>query len=71
MKIFSEVLANGPYNWGDNDGNYLVTPPIGFYPDILDAIIDQFRNLSGPDGEKYGADIQIERISSVEEPFPW
>lgn len=65
------MLANGPFNWGDNDGNYLVDPPIGFYPDILDAIIDEFRDLSGPDGEKYGSDIQIERISSVDDPFPW
>jgi hypothetical protein len=66
-----KVLADGPYNWGDNDGNYLVDPPVGFYPDILDAIIDEFRNLAGPDGEIYGADIRMERISTLASPFPW
>ena len=66
-----KVLADGPYNWGDNDGNYLVYPPIGFYPEILDAIIDEFRNLSGPDGVTYGTDIRMERIYSVENTFPW
>lgn len=66
-----KVLADGPYNLGDNDGNYLVDPPVGFYPDILDAIIDEFRNLAGPDGEIYGADIRMERISTLASPFPW
>jgi hypothetical protein len=59
-----KILSSGPSNWGDNDGNYLVSPPIGFYPDYLDAILEQFKNFSGPDKEKYGA-IVIERIYSI------
>jgi hypothetical protein len=65
-----KVLGNGPYNWGDNDGNYLVDPPVGFYPDLLEAIIEEFRNLSGSDKEPYG-DIRFERMNTVESPFPW
>lgn len=65
-----KVLANGPFNWGDNDGNYLVDPPVGFYPDLLEAIVAEFGSLSGPDKEVYG-DITFERINTKENPFPW
>lgn len=64
------VLSNGPYNWGDNDGNYFLDPPVGFYPDLLTAIIEQIKNLSGPDKEKYG-DIKIERFYTKDATFPW
>ncbi|CAH1778322.1 unnamed protein product [Owenia fusiformis] len=56
--------AFGPFHWGDNDGNYLVNPPTGFYPDLMSAIFEEFKNLSGPDGVKYGDDITLERIWS-------
>ena len=64
------VLANGPYNWGDNDGNYLVQPPVGFYVDFLDAIAEEFKNLSGPDKVLYG-EIKIERFYTKDSAFPW
>ena len=65
-----KILAFGPSNWGDNDGNYLVNPPVGFYPEFLEAIVEQLKNFSGPDKEKYG-EIVIERIFSKESAFPW
>ncbi|XP_013408888.1 uncharacterized protein LOC106172641 [Lingula anatina] len=61
--------AFGPFNWGDNDGNYLVTPHRGFYPDLMEAIMGEFRNLSGPDGEKYGDDIALQRVWSKTSTF--
>lgn len=64
------VLAQGPSDWGINDGNYLLDPPVGFYPDFLEAVMDQFKNLSGPDKELYG-EISIKRIFSNTSPFPW
>lgn len=64
------VLAQGPSNWGINDGNYLLDPPVGFYPDFLEAVMDQFKNLSGPDKEPYG-EVSIKRIFSNTSPFPW
>jgi hypothetical protein len=65
-----KILADGPYNWGDNDGNYLVNPPTGFYPDLLDAIFQEFQNLSGPDNQTYGL-IQVERVYTNQSTFPW
>jgi hypothetical protein len=65
-----KVLATGPYNWGDNDGNYLIDPPVGYYPDFLEAIAQQFKNLSGADKESYG-EITIERIYIKSGAFPW
>lgn len=64
------VLANGPFNWGANDGNYIVDPPIGFYPDLLEAIVEEFKNLSGPDNQAYG-DVKIKRVFTKASPFPW
>jgi len=32
-----QVAALGPSNWGI-DGNYLVSPPVGFWPDYVDAV---------------------------------
>ncbi|RMZ99795.1 hypothetical protein BpHYR1_046149 [Brachionus plicatilis] len=64
------VLAQGPADWGINDGNYLLDPPVGFYPDFLEAVVDEFKNLSGPDKELYGQ-IKIRRIFSNKSPFPW
>ncbi|CAH1793528.1 unnamed protein product [Owenia fusiformis] len=62
-KIF-KLGAYGPFHWGENDGNYLVDPPTGFYPDLMTAIFEEFKNLSGPDGVKYGDDITLERVWS-------
>ena len=39
---------------------------MGFYPDYLDAILDNFQYLSGPDGVTYGK-INKTRIY----PFGW
>lgn len=64
------VLANGPFNWGINDGNYLVDPPVGFFPDFLQAVVDEFKSLSGPDKEEYG-EVKIKRVFTKESPFPW
>jgi ABC-type amino acid transport substrate-binding protein len=64
------VLSNGPYDWGDNDGNYYADPPVGFYPDLLDAIVEELKSISGPDKEKYG-EIKIERFYTKDAAFPW
>lgn len=41
------------YDWKE-DGNYEVTPPVGFWPEFLDAIFLNFQNM-------YGSDIVLER----------
>lgn len=45
--------SNKP-NW-QQDGNYQVDPPTGFWPQYLDYFMDQFRAA-------YGSDIQLERV---------
>ena len=32
------MASLGPYDWGGNDGNYLVEPYVGFWPDLYTAI---------------------------------
>ncbi|CAF1002325.1 unnamed protein product [Adineta steineri] len=51
----------GPSDWGKHDGNYKVLNPIGFYPELLDKIVEKLGQLSGPDGNKYGEGLTIER----------
>lgn len=34
-----QLAALGPANWGA-DGNYLVTPPVGFWPGYVEAVVD-------------------------------
>lgn len=50
-----KVGSLGPYNWGGNDGDYTVDPPVGFYPDWFNEFCEQFNALSGPDGVRYDA----------------
>lgn len=53
----------GRPNWGDQDGNYNKTPPVGLYPKLLETIVDILANLSGPDNSQYSRDkININRI---------
>jgi hypothetical protein len=68
-KVIRVLTTGAPPNWG-NDGNYLVNPPVGFYPDLLQAIVDQFENMSGPDNVPYGK-IRIERFYPSSSSFPW
>lgn len=65
-----KVLADGPYNWGNNEGNYLTDPPVGFYPDYLSKLVDILGKLAGPDGVPYG-EMRIERVYSNSTHFPW
>ncbi|CAF1023295.1 unnamed protein product [Adineta steineri] len=51
----------GPSDWGAHDGNYKDRNPIGFYPGLLDKIVEKLGQLSGPDGNKYGEGLTIER----------
>lgn len=37
----------GPFNWGPHDGNYNLSVPIGFYPKLLDAIVEALGKLKG------------------------
>ena len=39
-----KIGALGPYNWGQFDGDYTVTPYTGFWPDYLDAIEQEFKD---------------------------
>lgn len=68
--ILRDILLNnktlviggfGPKDWGVHDGNYTADPPVGFYPKLLDAIIDKLANLKGPDGITYSNKINFER----------
>lgn len=36
------IASLGPYDWGGSDGNYLVDPPVGFWPDVYDLIEAEF-----------------------------
>lgn len=69
------VLADGPYDWGQNDGNYLLDTPVGFYPEYLNKLVEVLGKLSGPDGVPYGK-LRVERVfaSSLNASnayFPW
>jgi len=59
-----KVGAMGPYDWGGNDGNYLVNPPVGFYPDWLTEFCKAFNSLKGLDGVRYNSSgsITCERV---------
>lgn len=59
-----KVGALGPYDWGGNDGNYLVSPPVGFYPDWLTEFCKAFNSLKGSDGVRYNSsgNITCERV---------
>ena len=68
--ILRDILLNnqtliigglGPSDWGIHDGNYTADPPIGFYPKLLDAIVDKLANLYGPDGIVYSQKINFQR----------
>jgi len=50
-----KIGSLGPYNWGGNDGNYKVTPHVGFYPDWLTEFCLQFNSLKGPNGIFYNS----------------
>lgn len=41
-----KIGALGPSNWG-SDGNYLATPPTGYWPDYYNAIEAEFRAVYG------------------------
>jgi hypothetical protein len=50
-------------DWGVHDGNYNLSSPIGFYPKLLDAIVEKLSKLKGPDGIVYNGDgIAYERV---------
>ena len=51
----------GPKDWGIHDGNYTANPPVGFYPKLLDAVVDKLANLKGPDEIVYSTKINFER----------
>lgn len=52
----------GPLDMGGHDGNYNVTSPTGYYPQLLDAIVKRLGQLKGPDDIIYGEGITVERI---------
>jgi len=52
----------GPFDWGKHDGNYKLNVSNGFYPKLLDAIIEKLAQLKGPDGIVYSEGISFERI---------
>lgn len=51
----------GPNDWGVHDGNYMTEPPVGFYPKLLEAIVDKLAKLKGPDGIVYSQKINFQR----------
>lgn len=68
--ILRDILLNnktlligglGPFDWGTRDGNYNLTVPIGFYPKLLDAIVEKLARLKGPDGIVYSDKINFNR----------
>jgi len=52
----------GPYDWGVHDGNYKSNISNGFYPKLLDAIVEKLGKLKGPDGIVYSDEISFKRI---------
>ena len=52
----------GPYDWGTHDGNYKLETPIGYYPELLQAIVKKLGELKGPDGDSYGGGLNFTRI---------
>jgi hypothetical protein len=44
----------GPFNWAQ-DGDYTKNPPTGFWPEFLDAMLEEFQSA-------YGSDIKFKRI---------
>ena len=51
----------GPKNWGKHDGNYIDKQPSGFYPELLEAIVQKLGKLKGPDGITYNEHLSFER----------
>jgi hypothetical protein len=51
----------GPKDWGVHDGNYKSNVSNGFYPKLLDAIVDKLGKLKGPDGIVYSEKINVQR----------
>ena len=64
------VLASGPHDCGSNVGNYNAYPPVGLYQDLLEAIVVQMANLSGPDKEPYDPLLIVRQYFNVG-CFPW
>lgn len=59
----------GPFDWGTRDGNYHLDSPIGFYPNLLKAIVENLAQLKGSDGERYGEKINLIRINFPNQAF--
>ena len=51
----------GPSNWGPHDGDYTSNTTVGFYPRLLEAIVETLGKLKGPDGFVYGEGLKINR----------
>ncbi|CAF1504566.1 unnamed protein product [Adineta ricciae] len=51
----------GPFDWGAHDGNYHVDQPVGFYPKLLESIVQQMGKLQGSDGVPYSDNIAFKR----------
>jgi hypothetical protein len=56
-----QIGGIGPYDWGAHDGNYKLPVPDGFYPKLLDAIVEALGKLKGIDGIPYGDGISYNR----------
>ena len=42
-----KIAALGPYQWGGADGDYTVTPHVGFWPDYYRLLEQQFNETYG------------------------
>ncbi|CAF2432607.1 unnamed protein product [Rotaria sp. Silwood2] len=51
----------GPKDWGVHDGNYKLPSPTGFYPQLLEAIVEKLGKLKGPDGIVYNEKLTFQR----------
>ena len=51
----------GPFDWGAHDGNYNQTNPTGFFPKLLDSIVEKLEKLKGTDGDTYSKKIYYKR----------
>ena len=51
----------GPFNWGVHDGDYTSNVTVGFFPRLLETIVQTLGELKGPDGVTYGEGLKIAR----------
>ena len=71
-----KIAALGPYQWGGADGDYTVTPHVGFWPDYYRLLEQQFNDTYGLTfervwyaGSKGVMDSVLDGVTDTTEPY--